>query len=136
MKSIIYTPIKGFTHQVLIDEVGNFVYRQFLDLGIEPKLAEETVYSMGSMILSAFQKNTVEHMIALYVQQPETDNTDRNASIEGMANEYSCFVIDAVNEAIIDSPLPDKVDHSQLVKIINNSGEFFFNKICELKDVS
>jgi hypothetical protein len=136
LKTKIYPPIEGFTHQVLIDEIGNFVYQKFLDLGVDPKLAEETVYAMSALILKKFNENTVEHMIARYVQQPDAEGTDRNASIEGMANEYSCIVIDSATAGIFDSHLIPQVEKSDLVEVVNGAGDFLFKKIIGLKNTA
>lgn len=133
LETKIYPPIEGFTHQDIIDEVGNRVYQDFLQCGVEAVLAKETVFSFSALFLEELRKRTAEHIIAKFVSQPDLDIKVKVDSIQGLANDYSILLIDTAVLGIAQSPVAKILSQDTLTKIINSAADYLYNKIIQLK---
>ncbi len=135
MESKVHPPIKGFTHVELIDDVGNFIYRELIKLGVDPKIAYETAFSCISIyILEKFKEKGVEYLIPMSVFLPETEE-ERMESIEKLANDLGIIVLKETAKGIAEAPLfPTYPENSSLAELVNNSGKLIYDKIITLQD--
>ena len=118
----MFPPMKGYTHEDLIDSACNKAFDFLLEKKIEPNLARETIFSLATFLKSAFENEGVENKLATYFKKPYGSNQQKKNNVVAMAQDFCELSKRAAIDSLEGSPvlILNENDLIEFVLLISN----------------